>query len=89
MLLVQRTLETCNNPFVAAYKNLHKVQQDEMFASETGDRLPRAIRMQFKAGPDSRRYYAPTHDDVAAVFVGNDGSPGKQDICVYPRLTTR
>ena len=40
--------------------------------------------MIFKAGPDRRRYNSPVHEDVAAVFVGNEGAPGKYDVHVYP-----
>lgn len=42
--------------------------------------------MHFKRGPDRRRYNKPTHDEVAAVFVGQDGAPpAYRDIVVYLR----
>lgn len=40
----------------------------------------------FKRGPDCRRYNEPTHNEIAAVFVGEDGAPpANRDIVVYPR----
>ena len=42
----------------------------------TADRRP---------GPDPRRYNAPLHDEVAAVFIGDDGSPPSDiEFVVYP-----
>ena len=33
-----------------------------------------------------RRYNEPTHDEVAAVFIGEDGAPPvNRDIVIYPR----
>ena len=86
MFLLQRTLETCN-PYSALYKNLHTHELEEMNAAEAQGRQPDSIRMIFRAGPDRRRYNAPTTDEVAAVFVGEDGAgvPGKQDFCIYPK----
>ncbi|XP_066924644.1 uncharacterized protein [Clytia hemisphaerica] len=37
-------------------------------------------------GPDQRRYNAPLHEEVAAVFSGDDGAPpGDMSIVVHPR----
>ena len=42
--------------------------------------------MVFKTGRDERRYNSPVHDEVAAVFVGQQGAPPThQDIVIYPR----
>ena len=47
---------------------------------------PRSIKMYFKAGKDQRRYNKPTHDEVTAVFVGENGAPPiTRDIIVYLR----
>ena len=63
MFLLQRTLETCN-PYSALYKNLHTHELEEMNAAEAQGRQPDSIRMIFRAGPDRRRYNAPTTDEV-------------------------
>ena len=42
--------------------------------------------MYMKVAGDRRRYNLPHHDEVAAVFVGEDGAPPtSRDIMVYPR----
>ena len=41
--------------------------------------------MCLKTGGDRRRYNLPHHDEVAAVFIGDDGAPPKTDVVVYPR----
>ena len=42
--------------------------------------------MQFRIGRDRRRYNMPHHDEVAVLFVGEDGAPLlAHDITVYPK----
>ena len=44
------------------------------------------IKMVFKTGRDERRFNAPVHDEVAAVFVGQQGAPPTHlDMVIYPR----
>ena len=46
------------------------------------------MRLHFKRGPDQRRYNEPTHDEVAAVFIGEDGAPPvNRDVVIYPKDT--
>ena len=33
------------------------------------------VSMIMREGPDRRRYNAPLHEEVAAIFTGNDGAP--------------
>ena len=50
------------------------------------NRSPREVRLHFKRGTDQRRYNEPAHDEVAAVFIGEDGAPPvNRDIIIYPR----
>ena len=50
------------------------------------NRSPREVRLHFKRGPDQRRYNEPAHDEVAAIFIGEDGAPPvNRDIIIYPR----
>ena len=86
MLLLQNNIIE-SNPYAAAYNNLHAIEQEELQLAGAEGREPESIRMIFSAGPDRRRYNAPTHNDVAAVFVGEDGVPGKQEFCVYPKAS--
>ena len=86
MLLLQNNILE-SNPYAVAYNNLHAIEQEELQLAGAEGREPQSIRMIFSAGPDRRRYNAPTHNDVAAVFVGDDGVPGKQEFCVYPKAS--
>ena len=46
------------------------------------------MRLRFKCGPDQRRYNERTHDEVAAVFIGEDGAPpANRDVVIYPKDT--
>ena len=81
MALLQRTLDSCN-PYVAAYKHMHTVEQETLqSANERGEQVP-TIQMvikrgtaQINEGQHRGRYNEPRHDEVAAVFVGLDGAP--------------
>ena len=86
MLLLQNNILE-SNPYAVAFNNLHTIEQEELQLAGAEGREPQSIRMIFSAGPDRRRYNAPTHNDVAAVFVGDDGVPGKQEFCVYPKAS--
>ena len=60
-------------------------QEEDRHAAEQNQE-PRTVRLFFKRGPDCRRYNEPTHNEIAAVFVGEDGAPpAERDIVVYPR----
>ena len=75
-----------HSPYVSAYKQMYRVEQDEEQYSTEQDQQPRMVRLMFKRGPDCRRYNEPTHNEIAAVFVGEDGAPpANRDIVVYPR----
>lgn len=74
-----------HSPYVSAFKQMHTVEQEEQQHAAEHDNEPRIVRMFFKRGPDCRRYNEPTHNEVAAVFVGEDGAPpANRDIVVYP-----
>ena len=61
IFLIQQTLEDCCNPYIAAYRNLHAVKQEEICIVESEGRLPHTVRMVFHSGPDRRRYNAPVN----------------------------
>ena len=70
-----------HSPHARAYKYMHDVEQEEQRAI-CENRQPRHVTLHFKRGPDNE----PTHDGIAAVFVGEDGAPPAQrDIIVYPK----
>ena len=72
--------------YARAFKQMHTIEQEEDNHAAELDREPQIVCLFFKPGPDCRRYNEPTHDEVAAVFVGEDGTPpANRDIVVYPR----
>ena len=74
-----------NNPYASTYKHMSEVEQAENSRAAAAGEPPKTVKMVFQEKGDARRYNAPT-DEVAAVFVGNDGAPpGNHDIVVYPK----
>ena len=74
------------NPYAAAYKHMFQVEQEQLQRTDAHGTQPVTVQMVFKRGSDQRRYNEPRHDEVAAVFVGEDGAPPfERDIVVYPR----
>ena len=85
MELLQKVMDT-RSPYVAAYRHMSEVENEDLDKSSSAGMQPRPIKMYFKAGKDRCRYNKPTRDEVAAVFVGENGSPLiTRDIIVYPR----
>lgn len=65
---------------------MHQIEQREIENAATSGLPAPKITMVFKEGQDQRCYNAPLNDEVAAVFVGEDGAPpGNHDIVIYPK----
>ena len=65
---------------------MYVVEREENARAVLQGYTPSNITMVFREGRDERRYNAPLHDEVAAVFVSEDGAtPGNHDIVVYPK----
>ncbi|KAF2357645.1 hypothetical protein FHG87_011603 [Trinorchestia longiramus] len=74
-----------NNPYPAASHNIRAIEQQQKERAVIENMPPRQVTMQFIPGPDRRRYNNPTGNEVAAIFVGDDGTPPMyRDIVVYP-----
>ena len=85
-LLDLQQVITNNSPFYNSHRMLRDIEREETISAGLENRFPQSVAMVFAAGPDSRRYNAPTTGDVAAVYVGDEnGAPGNQDFCVYPK----
>ena len=77
MQIIQAVIDQ-NSPYAA--------EQSEELCASVENRAVREVRLHFKCSPDQRRYNEPTHDEVAAVFIGEDGAPPvNRDIVIYPR----
>lgn len=68
---------------------MYAIEMEETRHANAMGTEPPQVRLHFKRGPDCRRYNEPSHDEVAAIFIGEDGAPPEnRDIIVYPRGTT-
>ena len=74
------------SPLAAAYRNMQEVELEEQERAARENRPASNVTMTMREGNDPRRYNAPLNEEVAAIFVGNDGEPpASRDIVVYPR----
>jgi hypothetical protein len=74
------------NPFAAAYKHMLQVEQEQMEIAAQNNTVPPTVTMYMKRGHDQRRYNEPRHNEVAAIFVSNDGAPPpERDVIVHPK----
>ena len=85
MTTLTRVLDRVS-PYAAAYRHMHEVVKEEEEKAQVNGTAPAKVTMVIKKGRDQRRYNDPTRDEVAAVFVSEDGSPpGDRDIVIQPR----
>nr|CDJ90379.1 uncharacterized protein LOC100903664 [Haemonchus contortus] len=76
------------NVFAQAYKMLHEVAVEEELCAAREGRPAKAVRMVFEtpANVDRRRYNAPIANEVAVIYVGNDGDvPTEHSLAVHLR----
>ena len=69
---------------ISPYKQMLQVEREQR-AAVANNTLTPMVMMCMKRGINQRRYNEPRHDEVAAIFVSNDGTPPiERDIVVYP-----
>ena len=84
MEIISKTLEE-SNPYVYHLKNMHQVILEQDSAARSAGIEPPQISLHLRTGPDRRRYNAPAHHEVAALFTAVDGVPQiPKDVVVYP-----
>ncbi len=65
---------------------MYQIEQQETEKAQSQGLPVPTVTMVFKEVRDERRYNEPRHDEVSAVFVGEDGAPPPtRDIIVYPK----
>ena len=77
-----------NNAYAELFKQMHEILCEEEMRAAAADTTPRVVTLRFSSetARDARRYNTPTVDEVAAIFVGEDGAPpANRDIVIYPR----
>ena len=62
---------------------MYNIVQQEIRQARVENRAVAEIRMYMRSGPDRKRYNLPTTDEVAAIYVGDDGSPPLHDFSVF------
>ena len=78
------------NPYAAAFKHMAEVEAEEINFAALENRPMSETVMYMKRGKDTRRYNLPQHEEVAMIFIGNDGAPplpSERDVVIYPRKT--
>jgi hypothetical protein len=74
------------NPYAAAYKKMHEVEQAENRRANENNAPPSTVTMVILRGSDQRRYNNPRQDEIAVVFSSDDGAPPQErDIVVHPK----
>ena len=63
------------SPYTHAYCYMAQVEQEENNRPKEQGHPAKPVTMFFKSGQDQQRYKTPLEDDIAAVFVGEDGAP--------------
>ncbi|XP_066923007.1 uncharacterized protein, partial [Clytia hemisphaerica] len=85
MATIQTVLHQVS-PWVRQYLNMKEVEEREQIRAAEENRPTSEVRMIMRSGNDNRRGNAPVNNEVAAVFVGDDGAPPTtRDVVVYPR----
>ncbi|XP_065651177.1 uncharacterized protein LOC136079369 [Hydra vulgaris] len=69
-----QTIITEENPFALAFKNMAEVEDEEICRAALEGRSVSVVKMSLLEGHDRRRYNLPSHNEVAVVFVGDDGA---------------
>ncbi|XP_065661740.1 uncharacterized protein LOC136084776 [Hydra vulgaris] len=86
LMQLLQTLINQENPFALAFKNMAEVEDEEIRLAALEGRPTSVVRMSLLEGHDRRRYNLPSHEEVAIVFVGDDGAPpASREIVIYPR----
>ena len=81
-----QTIITEENPFALAFKSMAEVEDEEIRRAALEGRLVSVVKMSLFEGQDRRRYNLPSHNEVAVVFVGEDGAPpASRKVVIYPR----
>ena len=70
-----QTIISEENPFALAFKNMAEVEDKEICRAALEGCSVSVLKMSLLEGQDRRCYNLPSHNEVAVVFVGEDGAP--------------
>ncbi|XP_065671756.1 uncharacterized protein LOC136089633 [Hydra vulgaris] len=86
LMFQMQTINTEQSPFALAFKNMAEVEDEEIRQAAIEGCQASVVKMSLLEGGDRRRYNLPSHDEVAVVFVGEDGAPPtSREVVIYLR----
>ena len=86
LMIRLQTIFTEETPFALAFKSMAEVEDEEIRQAALEGRLVSVVKMSLFEGQDRRRYNLSSHNDVAVVFVCEDGAPpASREVVIYPR----
>ena len=80
------------NPYVKSYKMMYEVEQEQIKNCGNNSTAKNEVRMILIRNPclDKNRYNIAACNEVAVVFVGENGDPPlKRDICIYEKTSNK
>ena len=81
-----RNYNACLSFALLAFKSMVEVEDEEIRRAALEGRLASVVKMSLFEGQDRRCYNLPSHNEVAVVFVGEDGAPpASREVVIYPR----
>ena len=81
-----QTIISQENPFALAFKNMAEVEDHKIRPAVLEGRSHIVLKMSLLDGHNRRRYNVPSLEEVAVVFVGDDGAPpATREVVIYPR----
>ena len=81
-----QTIISEENPFALAFKSMAEMEDEEIRRAALEGRSVSVVKMSLFERQDRRRYNLPSHNEVAVVFVGEDGAPpASREVVIYPR----
>ena len=81
-----QTIITEENPFALAFKYMVEVEDEEICQAALEGCSESVVKMSLVEGQDRRRCNLLSHNEVAVVFVGEDGAPpASREVVIYSR----
>lgn len=74
------------NPYAHAYKMMYEVEREEIIRCQKQGVPTKNVKMIIKRKNEDHRYNLASSNEVAVVFVGEDGEPPiERDFCIYSK----
>ncbi|XP_065658931.1 uncharacterized protein LOC136083459 [Hydra vulgaris] len=84
-----QTIISEENPFALAFKNMAEVEDEEICRAAIEGRSVSVVKMSLLERQDRRHYNLPSHNEVAVLFIVEDGAPSasaSREVVIYPKV---